>query len=440
MWEAQAADGRLDDLVDYVSRHADPAAEVYRSADDRVVVIDPTGRGLAESRPISSPARRTCGPSSGSRAERVARWRQTRAQCTSWRLNRPATTPRAERAGTRPDAAGPPAGPAGLPVGRGPLRPPRSAHRPQRGRGRPLRRAGDRRGAVAVHRRGRAGQLPAAALLRRRRTADVATPILLIPPLMMTTEVWDVSPSTSAVAALHEAGIDPWVVDFGHPDQRARRPGAQPDRPRAGRQRRRRPGQRGHRPRRRRSPATRRAACSPTRPRPTAAARTSTRWSPSARRSTPPRRCRSRSPPTSWPGWPANSSTAGCCARSRCRAGSCALGFKMLDPAKIAAGPGAVPARPARPRRAAAARAAAPLPRLRGLDGVLRPGHRRAARAVRHAQPDARGRLRHRRPARHARRHRRPGAHLRRRDATRSATPTPSARSAAPPRRPRSTR
>ncbi|SHG02760.1 putative long chain acyl-CoA synthase [Jatrophihabitans endophyticus] len=45
-----------------------------------------------------------------------------------------------------------------------------------------------------------------------------ATPILLIPPLMMTAEVWDVSPTTSAVAALHEAGIDPWVVDFGRPD------------------------------------------------------------------------------------------------------------------------------------------------------------------------------------------------------------------------------
>jgi putative long chain acyl-CoA synthase len=46
-----------------------------------------------------------------------------------------------------------------------------------------------------------------------------ATPVLLVPPLMMTTEVWDVSPTTSAVAALHEAGIDPWVVDFGHPDR-----------------------------------------------------------------------------------------------------------------------------------------------------------------------------------------------------------------------------
>jgi len=46
-----------------------------------------------------------------------------------------------------------------------------------------------------------------------------ALPVLLVPPLMMTTEVWDVSPATSAVAALHKAGADPWVVDFGHPDR-----------------------------------------------------------------------------------------------------------------------------------------------------------------------------------------------------------------------------
>src|ERR1700760_1675473 len=45
-----------------------------------------------------------------------------------------------------------------------------------------------------------------------------APPILLVPPLMLTTEVWDVSPTSSAVAALHAEGLDAWVVDFGHPD------------------------------------------------------------------------------------------------------------------------------------------------------------------------------------------------------------------------------
>ncbi|MDT4938164.1 MAG: putative long chain acyl-CoA synthase, partial [Pseudonocardiales bacterium] len=40
---------------------------------------------------------------------------------------------------------------------------------------------------------------------------------LLIPPLMMATEVWDVSPSASSVVSLHKEGIDAWVVDFGDP-------------------------------------------------------------------------------------------------------------------------------------------------------------------------------------------------------------------------------
>lgn len=43
-------------------------------------------------------------------------------------------------------------------------------------------------------------------------------PIVLVPPMMISAEVWDVSPSTSAVAALHGAGMDPWVIDFGAPD------------------------------------------------------------------------------------------------------------------------------------------------------------------------------------------------------------------------------
>ena len=45
-----------------------------------------------------------------------------------------------------------------------------------------------------------------------------AAPIVLVPPLMLTTEVWDVAPTSSAVAALYAQGLDPWVVDFGHPD------------------------------------------------------------------------------------------------------------------------------------------------------------------------------------------------------------------------------
>ncbi len=56
--------------------------------------------------------------------------------------------------------------------------------------------------------------------LRHYFSEDVVAgspPILLIPPLMMATEVWDVSPNTSAVVGLHAEGIDTWVVDFGDP-------------------------------------------------------------------------------------------------------------------------------------------------------------------------------------------------------------------------------
>ena len=43
-------------------------------------------------------------------------------------------------------------------------------------------------------------------------------PILLVPPMMLAAEIYDVSPSTSAVTLLHDRGVDPWVVDFGSPE------------------------------------------------------------------------------------------------------------------------------------------------------------------------------------------------------------------------------
>lgn len=46
-------------------------------------------------------------------------------------------------------------------------------------------------------------------------------PAILVPPIMLSSELWDVSPSASAVTRLFEAGIDPWVVDFGSPEQEA---------------------------------------------------------------------------------------------------------------------------------------------------------------------------------------------------------------------------
>jgi putative long chain acyl-CoA synthase len=62
------------------------------------------------------------------------------------------------------------------------------------------------------------------ARLRRydRGTAPAARPIraplLLVPPLMVASEVYDISPDTSAVAFLLGAGVDVWLVDFGAPE------------------------------------------------------------------------------------------------------------------------------------------------------------------------------------------------------------------------------
>ena len=47
----------------------------------------------------------------------------------------------------------------------------------------------------------------------------VEAPLVLVPPLMLTSEIYDVSPEVSAVTALMDAGMDVWVVDFGAPEQ-----------------------------------------------------------------------------------------------------------------------------------------------------------------------------------------------------------------------------
>ncbi len=44
-------------------------------------------------------------------------------------------------------------------------------------------------------------------------------PLILIPPMMLDADIYDVAPSTSAVAILHEGGVAPWVVDFGAPER-----------------------------------------------------------------------------------------------------------------------------------------------------------------------------------------------------------------------------
>jgi putative long chain acyl-CoA synthase len=45
--------------------------------------------------------------------------------------------------------------------------------------------------------------------------------VILIPPMMFVADVYDVSSTSSAVSVLHDHGVDPWVVDFGAPEQEA---------------------------------------------------------------------------------------------------------------------------------------------------------------------------------------------------------------------------
>jgi putative long chain acyl-CoA synthase len=47
----------------------------------------------------------------------------------------------------------------------------------------------------------------------------VGEPLLLVPPLMVASEIYDVAPDISAVAALTGAGVDVYVTDFGAPER-----------------------------------------------------------------------------------------------------------------------------------------------------------------------------------------------------------------------------
>src|SRR5436305_3830269 len=44
-------------------------------------------------------------------------------------------------------------------------------------------------------------------------------PVLMVPPMMLAAEVYDVGPNGSGVTILREHGADPWVVDFGAPER-----------------------------------------------------------------------------------------------------------------------------------------------------------------------------------------------------------------------------
>lgn len=49
--------------------------------------------------------------------------------------------------------------------------------------------------------------------------APVGPPVLMVHPMMMSADMWDVTREDGAVGILHANGLDPWVIDFGSPDK-----------------------------------------------------------------------------------------------------------------------------------------------------------------------------------------------------------------------------
>ncbi len=47
----------------------------------------------------------------------------------------------------------------------------------------------------------------------------VGQPVLMVHPMMMSADMWDVTREDGAVGILHAHGLDPWVIDFGSPDK-----------------------------------------------------------------------------------------------------------------------------------------------------------------------------------------------------------------------------
>ncbi|WP_244324293.1 acyl-CoA synthetase [Mycobacterium timonense] len=49
--------------------------------------------------------------------------------------------------------------------------------------------------------------------------SPVGPPVLMVHPMMMSADMWDVTRDEGAVGILHAHGLDPWVIDFGEPDK-----------------------------------------------------------------------------------------------------------------------------------------------------------------------------------------------------------------------------
>jgi putative long chain acyl-CoA synthase len=49
--------------------------------------------------------------------------------------------------------------------------------------------------------------------------SPMGPPVLMVHPMMMSADMWDVTRQDGAVGILHAGGLDPWVIDFGSPDK-----------------------------------------------------------------------------------------------------------------------------------------------------------------------------------------------------------------------------
>lgn len=49
--------------------------------------------------------------------------------------------------------------------------------------------------------------------------APAGPPVLMVHPMMMSANMWDVTKADGAVGILHAAGLDTWVIDYGSPDE-----------------------------------------------------------------------------------------------------------------------------------------------------------------------------------------------------------------------------
>src|ERR1700744_6134741 len=53
----------------------------------------------------------------------------------------------------------------------------------------------------------------------RRGQPKIGPPVMMVHPMMMSADMWDVTREDGAVGILHASGLDPWVIDFGSPDK-----------------------------------------------------------------------------------------------------------------------------------------------------------------------------------------------------------------------------